>query len=255
MSVTALTSSIAAARADGNITAEEAKTFTSPAVLGAYTDKDEFQVLTNLAADIKGANTVPKPKEEQSLTKRGVNIGGAVGGTIAGVGAIGVIILGIGSAIALGAETLILAIPAAVVLVGLLAFAGAVVGIGALGGYIHSKIKGSPKKQPSEGPVTADKEAASQIATILSKGVTAKDFVKKGTKIGGIVAGVLGGLGLGSWAVGTLVAAGTAGGAGLMAGFITFFPIALGVLAAVGLAVGIGALAGYIHSKRTTPQD
>jgi hypothetical protein len=261
MSVNALNASISAARADGNITAEEAKTLTSPEVLGAYTDKDEFQALTNLAASVRGANTVPKPKEKQSLTKRGVNIGGIVGGTIGVVGAVGAVTLAVGAGVAGGGLAVLVALPfTGGAVLACLAFVGIVIGIGALGGYIHSQVKGSPKEQPSVGPVTADLEAAYQLEQTLDKGVTTKNHVKKGTKIGGIVGGVLGGLGLGGWGVATLVAAGSTTGfltgtAALGVGFLTFWPVALGALAVAGISVGLGALGGYIHSKRTTQED
>ena len=258
MSVTALNSAISAARADGNITTEEAKTLTSPQVLGAYTDKDEYQALTNFAADIKGANTVPKPEAKQTLTKRGVNIGAIIGTTIGTVGAVGAITIAVGTAIAAGtAAALVISLPlAGGFILGMAVFVGIVIGIGALGGYIHSQVKGDPKEEASAGPVTADLEAAYQIEKTLDKGVTTKNPVKKGMKIGGIVGGVLGGLGLGGWSIATLVgSAGASGGAALTAGFIAFWPVALGVLTVAGLSVGIGALAGYIHSKRKTVED
>lgn len=242
MSINALNSTISAIRTDGHISAAEAATLTSPKVLGAYTNQDEFERLGNLARDIEAPNAINvKPVEKQSLVKRGVKIAGAIGGTIGGVGAVGLLTFAAALPFAEGGVWAIATIPIAIGgLLGIAAGVGVVIGLGALGGYIHSKVKGSPKAEPSAGSVTADAEAAAQIKKVLDKGITAEDPVKKGMKIGGIVGGVLGGLGLGSWVVGTFLAIET---------FAMFFPVAIAALAVAGIAVGIGALVGSNQRK------
>lgn len=206
--------------------------------------------------------------KKNPLVQRGVKIGGAIGGTIGGVGAVGVLtttaaafIVGAGVAGAgafAGPVLLATASALGVLLTGVALF----IGVGALGGYIHSKIKGSGDKDIPAGPVTADAEAVALLEKTIDKGVTTKDHVKKGTKIGGIVAGVLGGLGLGGWSAGALIAAAlasagavTAGGVGLLVAAYTFFPVAGVVLAVAAVCVGIGALAGFIHSKVKKQKD
>ena len=203
--------------------------------------------------------------KKNPLVQRGVKIGGAIGGTIGGVGAVGVVttaaaafILGAGAAG--GAGPVLLVAASALGILG--AGVALLIGIGALGGYIHSKIKGSRDKDIPTGPVTADAEAAALLEQTINKGVTTKDYVKKGTKIGGIVAGVIGGLGIGGWSAGALISAGIAsvgavgaGGMGLLVAAYTFFPVAGIVLAVAALSVGIGALAGFIHSKVKKQKD
>jgi len=207
--------------------------------------------------------------KKNPLVQRGVKIAGAIGGTIGGVGAVGVVttaaaafILGAGAGGAAGPVLLAATAAFGVLLTGV----ALLIGIGALGGYIHSKIKGSGDKDIPTGPVTADAEALALLEKTIDKGVTTKDHVKKGTKIGGIVAGVIGGLGLGGWSAVALIgsgvlAAGAGAGAGAAGGFAlvlaayTFFPVAGVVLAVAALSVGIGALAGFIHSKVKKQKD
>jgi hypothetical protein len=244
MSINALNSTISAIRTDGHISAAEAATLTSPQVLGAYTNQDEFERLGNLARDIEAPNAINvKPVEKQSLVKRGVKIAGAIGGTIGGVAAVSLITWAVAMPLMAPAAGFlaVFTIPAAVVgIVVIAAFVGTVIGFGALGGYIHSKVKGSPKEEPSEGSVTADAEAAAQIKKVLDKGITAEDPVKKGMKIGGIVGGVLGGLGLGTVVVGSFLS---------VAMLNVLIPVSVAVLAVAGLSVGIGALVGSIQRK------
>ncbi|MED5463636.1 MAG: hypothetical protein VX699_03200 [Myxococcota bacterium] len=203
--------------------------------------------------------------KKNPLVQRGVKIAGAIGGTIGGTGALGA--LTVGSIVAIAAGTTSLAAPVIAVTAGYIGVLGAgvalLIGIGALGGYIHSKVKGSGDKDIPTGPVTADAEAVALLEKTIDKGVTTKDYVKKGTKIGGIVAGVIGGLGLGGWTAGTIITsavAGASGGAvaaGIVAGVAGwyFLPVAGVVLAAAALSVGIGALAGFIHSKVKKQKD
>ena len=171
----------------------------------------------------------------------------AVGGITAIVGAaIGGAGL-TGGAAAVGIGALVFGLP---VLGACLGVATVLIGLGALGGYIHSKIKASREKDIPVGPVTADAEAVALIEETVETGPTAKDPVKKGAKIGGIVGGVLGGLGFGGWALGTTAASVSMGvGAGLMGGGFMFVPVGLAVVAAIGVCVGFGALCGFIHSK------
>ena len=115
MSVSALNSSISATRADGYNTAEEAKTSISPQAESAYTNKDEFQVLTNPASNIKVANPVQKPNKKQSPTKRRVNIRAIVGGTIGVVAAAGIIGFALALPLASGVAFLALTLPLATI--------------------------------------------------------------------------------------------------------------------------------------------
>ena len=360
MSIAALNSSVSAFRADGHITLDEAKTLMSPQTLGAYTDKDEFEVIKRLATDVKlgnlktatpevveevnannqarlidkgvkigaavasvvaiigivctavipalaasvayfamalgaasaiaalgvgiGAlagfihsrlNPITKSEVEQEsplalaatrfkknpLVQRGIKIAGAIGGTIGGVGAVGVMTTSVSAAM-LGAPASF-GLGAGAALVGIiLTGISLIIGIGALGGYIHSKIKGA---EP-EAPVTADVKAAALIEKAVEKGVTAEDHLEKGTKIGGIVGGVLSGLALSIWSIGALLIssfgaafATVATAEGMLAGGLTlgalyvygatFAPVAVGALAVIGVAVSIGALVGFIQSK------
>jgi len=195
--------------------------------------------------------------KKNPLVQRGIKIAGIIGGSISAVFAVSgttlAIGVGIGGGAALAGGALLgFGAPA----IGVLGLGVAVlIGLGALGGYIHSKIKGDN----SVTPVTADPEAAKLIKETVDKGVTTKDHVKKGTKIGGIVGGVLGGLTVGGWAAITAGLAATAGaeGAAVVLAFSSaaFLPVGLGVLAGIAVCVGFGALCGFIHSKVKKQKD
>ena len=195
--------------------------------------------------------------KKNPLVQRGIKIAGIIGGSISAVFAVAGTTLAIGAGIGGGAAlagSMLLAFGAPAI--GVLGLGvAALIGLGALGGYIHSKIKGDNSVEP----VTADPEAAELIKETVNKGVTTKDHVKKGTKIGGIVGGVLGGLTVGGWAVISAGLAGAAGaeGAAVVLTFASaaFLPVGLGVLAGIAVCVGFGALCGYIHSKMNKQKD
>ena len=76
----------------------------------------------------------------------------------------------------------------------------------------------------------------------------------KGTKIGGIVGGVLSGLGVLAWA-GISAATATGASMGLMIAGTAFIPTGLACLALIGACAGLGALGGFIKSKVSTQED
>ena len=260
MSIEALKPALRDIRADGHITLQEVNTLTSPQTLGAYTDKDELELITNLAADItpEGSSAVAtEARKKNSLVKRGVKITGIMSGIASSVPVFASILAMVGGAVAggfagLGIAALFTALPALVVCgIG----TGALIGLGALGGYIHSKIKQSRNKDLS-GPVTADADAKAALEALIQEGPTAKDHVKKGAKVGGIVAGALSGVGAIGWmavsgVLGANIAAASGVGAAIAFAGVTFLPFGAACLAVAALCVGIGALVGYIRSKRS----
>jgi hypothetical protein len=167
MSVTALKSTLSALRAEGNITVEEAKTFTSSHTPGVCTDKDELELISRVAADIaafqgpvtaeaKAAALIGAPEEKRVTTqndvKRGAKIGAIVGGAIGGggaavgiLGAASVLLLGIplaAAGVSAAASISVFVLPLVLpVLLGSMAVAILSVGIGALAGFIRSKVK------------------------------------------------------------------------------------------------------------------
>lgn len=128
------------------------------------------------------------------------------------------------------------------------------VGLGALVGYIRSKIKGEKPVVPT----TAAPEAAALLEETLKKGVTAKDYVQKGTQIGKKAGGVLAGFGVaayvGSLVFGMLSGTGTVAGA-LTFGGLAFVSVGVTLLIGVGVCMGVGALCGWIYSKVKTQDD
>ena len=106
--------------------------------------------------------------KKNPLVKRGVKIGGIIGGVISGLGAVPLGFLAV-AAVMWGGSAAGLIVAAPVVL-GLLG--GAVclmIGLGALGGYIHSKVKGHNHENPL---MTADPEAVALIEETVQNGVT-----------------------------------------------------------------------------------
>ena len=66
MSVTALKPVLREIRADGNITLAEAQKLVAPKNgLGAFTDKDEFEIFTRLAKDIKKSEPAALPSKQK----------------------------------------------------------------------------------------------------------------------------------------------------------------------------------------------
>jgi hypothetical protein len=209
---------------------------------------NEIKEKTPLA--LAAATFKKNPRVERGIKNAGVIVGAicgvvAVASTIALSGAI----LGSGAAGAM--QLLIYTGPVLGALAGVAVIG---VGLGALVGYIRSKIKGDSPVVPT----TAAPEAAALLEETLKKGVTAKDYVKKGTQIGKKVGGVLAGLGVAAYAVSLVV--GMVTGTGTVAGALTFGGLAfisLGIilLVGVGLCMGIGTLSGWIYSKVKTQED
>ena len=185
--------------------------------------------------------------------ERGIKNAGVIVGVICGVVAVAAAIALSGAILGAGAAgAMQLLIYTGPVLGALAGVAVIGVGLGALVGYIRSKIKGDSPVVPT----TASPEAAALLEETLKKGVTAKDYVKKGTQIGKKVGGVLAGLGVAAYAVSLVVGmvTGTVAGA-LTFGGLAFVSVGITLLVGVGVCMGIGTLCGWIYSKVKTQED
>jgi len=211
-------------------------------------------------------NQSPKALAAQNFKKntdvqRGVKITGIVSGVMAGIVAVGGVIglSGLAAAVgggASGAGAALLGFAFSVAFVGgpVIGAMALLIGLGALGGYIHSRIKKARLKNTPEGPVTASPEAKALIDEVVAKGPTAKNQVKASAKTGAKVGGIISGIGVGLFAVGTSIAAATGAAASVGTVFwiagIAFLPLGFGLLALTGICIGIGALVGYFKSKK-----
>jgi len=200
----------------------------------------------------QAADNYKKDVNVDAAARNGAKAGGAVAGVFGFAGTLGVAgfaLTNTAAATAAGAA-LYFAVTGAFSLVATGAFAG----VAALGAYIYSKVKEGQNSDVPTGAIEASPEAKAHLDEFLKQGTTAKDEVAKGTKIGGIVGGVLSGLGVLAWAG---LSATTAAGAsmGLMIAGTAFIPTGLACLAVIGVCAGLGALGGFIKSKVTTQED
>lgn len=190
--------------------------------------------------------------KEAPLVRRGVRIGGIIGGssgavvTVTGIlGAIGLTMASsTGFTLAAGLGILLFQVAP------MLGAIAVVIGLGALGGFIHSKIKAARRKnRPTDSEDLSPKTTSAPGNTSASK-ATGPNPIKKGAKIGASVGGGVGALGISSWAIaisiGTTVVAETV----ILAG-LTFLPVGFGAVLAIALGIGIGALVGHLKSRKS----
>ena len=239
MSISALKPALSAARADGHITLEEAKNLTNPQNgLGTVIDKDEFEIFTRLANDIKKSEPASLPaaeklaevnaKNKTRLVNKGVKIAGITAAVVSVVGGVAAMAL-----IGVGGFFAVAAIPV---------FVALAVGVGALAGFIRSRTN----------PISAEDIKNKTPIAVEAENYTQNPGVKTAGKIGlasvGIlgIGGLLGNIGFAVGFGSGLGGVGAALGVGVLAssGFIGI-PVLIGLTA----VVGIGALVGYIYNR------
>ena len=238
MSVNALKPVLREIRADGNITLAEAQKLTAPKNgLGAFTDKDEFEIFSRLAKDIKKSEPASLPSKQRvadinsNNKTRLINKGLKIAGIASPVAAVATI-----------AAVLTLASSSAVapfVILGAPLFIAVSLGIGALAGFLRSKshpVSATDIKNQTPAAVTAENYQQ-------NPGVAATGKVSAGIAAVLGVGGVIGCTGFafafaGSGGLGSI---GAAFGLGtLLSSGVIGFP----VLAGCGIMIGVGALIG-----------
>ena len=184
MSVAALKPIIRDIRADGHISLAEAKMLTSNEnAIGKYLDHDEFELIRNVATDLRPTNdTTPinekvdalNVKNKDRLVGKGVKIAGLTGAALAGI-------VALGTALEAGAIGAFFSV--AFTAAPLVALA---VGVGALIGFIVSKSSPVTKEDVENNTEKA------QAADNYKKDVNVDAAARNGAKAGGAVAGVFG---------------------------------------------------------------
>ena len=238
MSVTALKPVLREIRADGNITLAEAQKLVAPKNgLGGFTDKDEFEIFTRLAKDIKKSEPAALPSKQKvaddnannktRLINKGLKIAG-IASPIAAVATIAAVL------------TLAFAAPATpFIVMGAPLFIAVSLGIGALAGFLRSKshpVSATDIKNQTPTAVAAENYKP-------NPGVVATGKVSAGIASVLGVGGVIGctGFAFAFAGSGGLGSVGAAFGLGtLFSSAVIGFP----ALALCGIMIGVGALIG-----------
>lgn len=108
-----------------------------------------------------------KDFKKNALVQRGIKISGILGGSVAGVLAIWGVT---SSSVAMGSMGLLSAVLMGIPFIGIagVAIAG-LIGVGALGGYIHSRVNRSREEANPNAPITASPEALEVIDAAINE--------------------------------------------------------------------------------------
>jgi MFS family permease len=245
MSISALKPVVSDIRADGHITPAEANTLTAPRNGVDFSDKDTFEVLTNLKKDIETGNKLKEAtpatvaeinkKHRNRLAYQGLNKGGLIGGAV-----------GLGVLVASTAAVLATATGGWILFAGALVVPAIAIGCLALAGFAALIGKTVGQKKAQNAPIDAAEVQQATPRVVKAAGFKKNALVQRGIKIAGIV----GGSTAGAVALGALIFAGTFGFGQMAAGALLFgapFIAVAGLF--IAAVIGIGALGGYIHSK------